>query len=159
MAAHEHQLSSVPKDKRARELWLQHAAGFLLFEDARGYALEKVDPSLGPEAREAVVKGIDDALYGLMMIADGVSGRLSNASNEVHLALLVRHLRKRANGDSELVEEVDLAYGDGMCLGMAGWLQGDFGAHPPAKTAARKPAKKTAKARRGTKQAAARKKR
>lgn len=153
MAAFEHKLSSVPKDKRARELWIQHAAGFILFEDARGYARENIDPRLKPEVRAAVEKGIDDALYGLMMIVDGVSGRLSNATNEVHLAMLVRHMKKRANGDSELVEEVDLAYGDGMAMGMAGWLEGDFGEHPPAKPGSPKRAKKkkaaTNKSRRG----------
>jgi hypothetical protein len=153
MAAFEHKLSSVPKDKRARELWIQHAAGFILFEDARGYARENIDPRLKPEVRAAVEKGIDDALYGLMMILDGVSGRLSNATNEVHLAMLVRHMKKRANGDSELVEEVDLAYGDGMAMGMAGWLEGDFGEHPPAKPGSPKRAKKkkaaTSKSRRG----------
>ena len=159
MAALEHELSSVPKDKRARELWVQHAAGFILFEDARVYARAKIDPRLEPEVRAAVEKGIDDALYGVMMIADGVSGRLSNASNEVHLALLVRHMRRRANGDSELVEEVDLAYGDGMCMGMAGWLAGDFGAHPPAKRAAPKRAKKAANGARASKNAATRRSR
>ena len=151
MAASEHKLSSVPKDKRARELWIQHAAGFILFEDARGYAREKIDPRLKPEVRAAVEKGIDDALYGLMMIVDGVSGRLANPTNEVHLAMLVRHVRQRANGDSEVVEEVDLAYGDGMCMGMAGWVEGDFGAHPPAGRGASKRTKKTAKARRVSK--------
>jgi hypothetical protein len=153
MAASEHKLSSVPKDKRARELWIQHAAGFILFEDARGHAREKIDPRLKPEVRAAVEKGIDDALYGLMRIVDGVSGRLSNATNEVHLAMLVRHVRQRANGDSEVVEEVDLAYGDGMCMGMAGWVEGDFGEHPPAKPGSPKRAKKkkaaTTKSRRG----------
>lgn len=153
MAAHEYKLSSVPKDKRARELWIQHAAGFILFEDARGYAREKIDPRLLPEARAAVEKGIDDALYGLMMIVDGVSGRLSSASSEVHLAMLVRLVRERANGDSEVVEEVDLAYGDGMCMGMAGWVEGDFGAHPPAR---RQAAKRAAKPRKKTKRAARR---
>lgn len=151
MAASEHELSAVPKDKRARELWIQHAAGFILFEDARGYARQQIDPRLSPEARAAVEKGIDDALYGLMMIADGVSGRLSNAANEVHLAMLVRHVRQRADGDSEVVEEVDLAYGDGMCMGMAGWVQGDFGAHPPARRAASKRVKKTVTGRRAPK--------
>jgi hypothetical protein len=158
MAAHEHTLSAVPKDKRARELWIQHAAGFILFEDARGYARQRIDPHLAPDVRAAVEKGIDDALYGLMMIVDGVSGSLSSASNEVHVALLVRHMQKQKNGDSELVEEVDLAYGDGMCMGMAGWLEGDFGEPPPVKRAAPKRAKKTAKVRRAPKQKAARSK-
>lgn len=151
MATHEHELTSPPKDPRARELWLQHAAGFILFEDSRAYAIDRIDPALAPKARAAVIQGIDDALYGLMMVADGVSGHLSNELDEISLALLVRHSRKSSSGDSAVVEELDLQNGDGMCMGIHGWHAGDFGEPPPAvvrdaspapKRAARKSSKK-----------------
>src|SRR5262245_49353786 len=105
MATYKHELTPTPKDRRTRELWLQHAAGFILFQDSRAYALDRIDPRLDAKARAAVVKGIDDALYGLMMIADGVSGHLSNDSDEITVAMLVRHSRKSSSGNDALVEE------------------------------------------------------
>lgn len=48
-------------------------------------------------------------------------------------AELGRHLqnvRKEQNGDSAVIDELDLANGDGMCLGYHGWREGDFGADP-----------------------------
>lgn len=132
MATHKHELTSPPKDPRARELWIQHAAGFILFQDSRAYAIERIDPRLDAKARAAVVKGIDDALYGLMMIVDGVSGQLKNDSEQVSLALLVRHTRRSSSGDSAILNELDLQDGDGMCMGIHGWREGDFGAFPPA---------------------------
>jgi hypothetical protein len=131
MATHEHELSAPPKGERARELWLQHAAGFIVFQDSRAYAVERIDPRLNAKARAAVMKGIDDALYGLMMIADGVTGCLTNDSDEVSLSMVVRHSRKSSSGDFTPVAELELAYGDGMCAGVHGWLKGDFGEDPP----------------------------
>lgn len=48
MSTDEHELAPPPADSRARELWLQHAAAFILFEDVRLYALARVDPNLDP---------------------------------------------------------------------------------------------------------------
>jgi hypothetical protein len=144
MATHEHELTPPPKDPRARELWLQHAAGFILFEDSRAYAIDRIDPRLAPKARAAVVKGIEDTLYGLMMIVDGVSGQLSNDSDEVSLAMLVRHSRRSPSGDEAVVEELELQHGDGMCMGIQGWRAGDFGEHPPAVVRDASPAPKRA---------------
>jgi hypothetical protein len=132
MATYQHTLTSPPKDPRARELWLQHAAGFILFQDSRAYAIDQIDPRLDAKARAAVVKGIDDALYGLMMIVDGVSGQLSNDSDEVSITMLVRRARKALSGAPAVLEELDLQKGDGMCLGIHGWRDGDFGKNPPA---------------------------
>jgi len=142
MATYKHELTSPPKDPRARELWIQHAAGFILFQDSRAYAIGRIDARLDPEAHAAVVKGIDDALYGLMMIVDGVSGHLSNDSDEVSIAMLVRHSRKSSTGASALVEELDLQSGDGMCMGIHVWRDGDFGECPPAVARDAKPSPK-----------------
>ena len=46
MATFEFNLSEPPSDSRQRELWLQHAIGFVLFQDVRNYALQQVDPLL-----------------------------------------------------------------------------------------------------------------
>ncbi len=52
----------------------------ILFEDVRAYALEQIDPKLPPDVRAAAEKSIDDAVYGLMMVIDGVNGFLRNAN-------------------------------------------------------------------------------
>jgi len=131
MATHNYQLAGPPESKRARELWLQHAVGFIVFEDIRRYALDKIDPHLAPEVHQAVQKGIDDAVYGLMMVIDGVTGALSNDSERVELSVVARHVMKDKQGVSgAVINELDLASGDGMCMGYHGWLKGDFGTAP-----------------------------
>jgi hypothetical protein len=132
MATWQQELIDPPTEPRARELWLQHAAGLIFFEDVRRYAMERIDPALTGEVRAAVQKGIDDALYGLMMVIDGVSGGVSNANHSVFIDFIVR---LTARGDSEnrcVLSEVDLRHGDGMCMGFHGWLEGDFGKNPVA---------------------------
>jgi hypothetical protein len=132
MATWQHELVDPPAEPRARELWLQHAAGFIVFEDIRRYAMERIDPALTVEARAAVQKGIDDAVYGLMMVIDGVTGGISDASHTVYIDFIVRLARR---GDAEtgaVLSEVDLGQGDGMCMGYHGWLEGDFGKDPIA---------------------------
>ena len=132
MPTYNYQLAGPPESKRARELWLQHAVGFIVFEDIRRYALDNIDPQLSPEVRQVVQKGIDDAVYGLMMVIDGVTGALSNDSERVELSIVARHVGKSEKGESVLINELDLARGDGMCMGYHGWLKGDFGADPVA---------------------------
>ncbi|MEB2847023.1 hypothetical protein [Endobacterium cereale] len=46
MAISDHHLASPPPAGRARDLWLQHAAGFILFEDIRNHARENIDERL-----------------------------------------------------------------------------------------------------------------
>ena len=132
MATFNYELVGPPESKRARELWLQHAVGFIFSEDIRGYARDRIDPNLAPEVREAIQKGIDDAVYGLMMVIDGVTGALSNDSDRVELSIVARHVSKDEKGDSAVLNELDLAHGDGMCMGYHGWLEGDFGENPVA---------------------------
>lgn len=126
MASDDYDLAAVPPEGRARELWLQHAAGFILFQDVRDYARAEMRDGLPPEAREAALKAIDDALYGLMMVADGVSGSLRGERGAVRLALSARLM----GPDGENLQSLDLAEGDGMCMGFHGWREGDFGRDP-----------------------------
>jgi hypothetical protein len=132
MATWQYELVDPPTEPRARELWLQHAAGFIVLEDVRRYAMERVDPTLPDSVRAAVQKGIDDAVYGLMMVIDGVTGGISNAGHTVYIDFIAR-LAARGDSDSDgVLSEVDLGQGDGMCMGYHGWLEGDFGKHPVA---------------------------
>ena len=132
MATYEHELVDPPAQPRLHDLWLQHAAGFIIFEDVRRYAMEQIDPALTKEARAAAQKGIDDALYGLMMVIDGVSGALSNEAHKVYVDFIVRLAARSCTDSAQVLSEVDLRYGDGMCMGYHGWLKGDFGEEPVA---------------------------
>ena len=132
MATWQYELADPPTESRALELWLQHAAGFILFEDVRRHALECIDPSLGENAKAAARKGIDDAVYGLMQVIDGVTGVLSNGDHAVSIDFMIRLATRRDSEGDRVIAEVDPREGDGMCMGYHGWLEGDFGASPIA---------------------------
>ncbi len=125
-------LSSTPNDERGKELWLQHAAGFIIFQDVRAYALERLPQTLEPACRAVAEKAIDDAVYGLMMVIDGVSGGLRNSKYMVELGASAR---LREVDSDEIDTELDLA-SEGMCMGFHMWKEGDFGDEHPAITKA-----------------------
>jgi hypothetical protein len=127
MSAFEFSLEDVPPDPRELELWLQHASGFIFLEDVRNYALGRLDPASGRETRAVVVKAVNDALYGLMMVIDGVSGVLRREETKVELSVTARLVH-----GAEVTAELNLRDGDGMCMGYHGWLEGDFGTDPIA---------------------------
>ena len=129
MASYQLELQTPPRDESSCELWLQHAAGRIIFEDIRGYALERIDRNLSSEAQEAARKATDDAVYGLMMIIDGVSGTLRNDKHEVEISVAVS-LLDRTSG--KLASQIDLREGNGMCIGYHGWLEGAYGDNPVA---------------------------
>jgi hypothetical protein len=130
MATWQHELVDPPGEERARELWLQHAAGFILFEDVRRYAMERVDPALPDDVRAAVQKGIDDAVYGLMMVVEGVTGGLSNAGHGVCIDFIARLVGRGDSASRGVLSEINLREGDGMCMGFHGWIDGNFGEYP-----------------------------
>ncbi|AVP95695.1 hypothetical protein C7S18_00125 [Ahniella affigens] len=127
MASYQLELQSPPSDERSFELWLQHAAGRIIFEDVRDYAKGKMDPNLSSEAKAAAEKAINDAVYGLMMVIDGVAGSLRNGQQAVEISAVVS-LLNRSSG--EVAAQLDLREGDGMCMGYHGWIEGDFGEDP-----------------------------
>jgi hypothetical protein len=104
MPSWEHTLATAPTDPRSRELWLQHGAGFILFQDIREYAITRLDPSLDEPARAAAIKGINDAVYGLMMVIDGVSGRLGDGTRTLELDVTAKRRRRHVYGLPLLAE-------------------------------------------------------
>ncbi len=128
-----YELESTPTDERTRELWLQHTAGLIIFEDVRQCAIDQIDPTLDEAARAAAMKGIDDAVGGLMQICDGVTGALRNATTCVSLKVMVSLAVRDKEGAESVEQEVDLFDGDGMCMGYYGWLEGDYGSVPIAR--------------------------
>jgi hypothetical protein len=120
--------SNVPNHPKSSGVFKTLGDGLTLplFEQA----IDKIDPGLSPDARAAALKGIDDAVYGLMMVLDGVSGRLQNAKLAVHLKVAAQLVRREPANQGDLIADVDLFEGDGMCMGYHGWLEGDFGEDP-----------------------------
>lgn len=129
MATYEYTLTDPPVDARARELWLQHGAGFIPFQDVRQYAIDEIPETYSEAERVAALQAIDEAVYGVMMIIDGIPTGLTN--DKYRLCLETKVKLEDAD-DGEMVEELDLAEGDGMCMGYHGWKEGDYGAVPPA---------------------------
>jgi|RhiMetdeSRZDD1v2_1073273.scaffolds.fasta_scaffold1366123_1 hypothetical protein len=125
-------LEEHPAEPRSRELWLQHAAGLIVFEDARQYAIDQMDITLDNEVKAEIIKGIDNAIYGLMMIFDGVSGHLKGSEYSVKLETKVVLSKNNESGKDIVIDQIDLKKGDGMCVGYHGWLEGDFGKDPVA---------------------------
>ncbi len=78
--------------------------------------------------KKTAINAIDDALYGMMKVFDGVSDGLENLEYCINLRL---HARLTKNEDV-LVSDLDMFDGDGLCMGYAGWLEGDFGNAPVA---------------------------
>jgi hypothetical protein len=118
-------LGEPPTEPRSLEVWMQHAAGFSLFQKVRSAGLATLDDKDSDVVREAVKLAVDATIYALMMQIDGVSGCLGGGDRELDLKFGVE-LRA---GDST-VAEMDLRDGDGMCMGFHGWCDGDFGEHP-----------------------------
>ena len=123
MASWRYELDGPPEDWQ-NTYWLPHLAGFILIEDVRNYARDRIEPTISEDASAAAEKAIDDALYGLMMVVDGVSGGISNDDFAANVSVRIR-LRRKA--DDAIVEELDLFDSDGVCMAYHGWIEGDFG--------------------------------
>lgn len=67
-----------------------------------------------------------------MMVIDGVTGALTNATHTVYVDFIARVASRGDADNGRILSEVDLAHGDGMCMGYHGWLEGDFGQDPIA---------------------------
>jgi hypothetical protein len=124
-AFREFHLAKPPAEPRKLELWLQNAAGFLIFEKVRAAALATLEESVSAETKQAVQLAVDAAIYSLMMQIDGVSGGLGSWDLELELTFGVE-----LTEDGRAVASMDLREGDGMCMGFHSWLEGDFGGTP-----------------------------
>ncbi len=67
-----------------------------------------------------------------MMIIDGQTGEISNKNHAVSIDFIARLLGNQGPENSEILLEIDLREGDGMCMGYHGWLNGDYGEPPIA---------------------------
>lgn len=115
-------LSNPPEDERDKELWLQHAAGYILFRDIKDYAVSNIPTNTDASIKELIIKGIEDAVYGLMMVMDGVTGTLENDNYRVKIE---SNIILEKNGVE--VEKINTLNSDGMCMGYHEWKDGIFG--------------------------------
>lgn len=118
-------MAEPPRDSDALALWIQNAAGFLIFERIRAAGLATIATNASPDIVASVQLAVDATIYALMMQIDGVSTGLQGKDECVKLAFHV----KLMNGESVLTN-FDLANGDGMCMGFHSWCDGDFGDDP-----------------------------
>ena len=117
-------LGDVPDTERGRELWYQNAAGYILHTDAGLYAVRQLDADLSPDARAVALKAINDTLYGICMISDGVTGAISTPEGLTHVSIQVSH--QPAEVSSTMPFRLDLFNGEGACMGYHAWIEGNF---------------------------------
>ena len=92
--------------------------------------MDAIDPTAGEAATKAALKAIDDTLYALMRVVDGEAGQLCNERYGVELHAVVKLVTN--DEPRVVVHELDANdEGDGWCMGIHGWLSGDFGERPP----------------------------
>jgi hypothetical protein len=76
--------------------------------------------------RDTAEKAALDAIYGMMMLLDGIPTNDIDADHRVVYALEARVTDRRSGW--EPIEHFELAPdGDGLCIGYHGWVKGDFG--------------------------------
>ena len=113
---------------------MQHAIGYVVMAQMREYAVERIPSDASREARQLAMRVLDHALFGLMEICDGYNVPLRNPTHEFTVDL-VGTLRRR--DDDTVVATQSLYEGEGACMGVHGWLDGDFGEEPPVLRAQR----------------------
>ncbi|HCN49500.1 MAG TPA: hypothetical protein DIT10_10465 [Chryseobacterium sp.] len=116
------ELANPPSDQRDRELWMQHGAGYIVFENIRKSAISKIPSEADNTLREAHLTAIDNTIYGMMMQMDGIFGSLENENYRLDLQTNIVLYK-----DGEVMEELNTLEGDGMCMGFHGWIENDFG--------------------------------
>jgi hypothetical protein len=121
-------LTALPQDPRDRELWMQHAIGYVLMRDVREYALSAVPVDAEPEVKRVAMRVLDKALFGLMEIVDSYNVPIRNGPHLFRVDLVGT---VQARDDNTVIASQSLADGDGACMGVHSWLDGDFGDLPP----------------------------
>jgi hypothetical protein len=103
-----------------------HSFGHLLFANAKTHALAHL-PSRATDAERRIADdAVTNALYGLMMIIEGVDGLPVSAGHRVEFALTARV--RRIEPASEIVEQYELGPDgeESACMGFHLWAAGEF---------------------------------
>ena len=117
--------SSWPSEEHARWIRAGNTFGRHLMAAARDYAFKLIPKDALAAQRELAEKAALDAIYGVMMLLDGVARTPIDDRHRAEYVLSVRVLRE---SEGPPVEEFELApEGDGLCMGFHGWVAGNFG--------------------------------
>jgi hypothetical protein len=121
-------IGPLPQDPHARLIHLSNVFGRVLFDTARDPAMNQarsLPKSMRPEAERLV----NDVLYAVVQVLDGVTEPITNDRLRVEIVLSAR-LRDKATGQVSDVVELG-PNGEGLTMGFAGWVRGDFGTVAP----------------------------
>ena len=124
MRPNEMDVGPIPEDPHARLIHLSNAFGRVLFDLARNPARERTR-SMPEEVQSQAQTLVDDVLYAVVQLVDGVTSPIGNDQLDLQFVLSARLRDKRTRQTIELVEPGP--NGEGLCIGFADWVQGDFG--------------------------------
>ena len=123
----EFDMGPLPEDAHARLIHLSNVFGRVLFDSVRNPAMDRARAMPEAVAREAETL-VDDVLYAVIQILDGVARPIGNDRLDMQLVLSARLRHKASRDVTELIELGP--NGEGLCMGFAGWVDGDFGSLP-----------------------------
>jgi hypothetical protein len=86
------------------------------------YAISKIPNDADAKTKDKIIQGIEDAIYGLMMMMDGVVGSLQN---DDYTVTIENNILLEKNG--QVIQRINTLNGDGMCMGFHDWREGKFG--------------------------------
>ncbi len=93
--------------------------GHHLMASSRDYAFRNIPASADPMTQEIAKKCALDAIYGLLMILDGIPSNNIDEDTKVTYSLTAQVTRV-----GQTVERVELApEGDGLCMGYSEWVK------------------------------------
>ena len=99
--------------------------------DARNFAYERIPADVSPDARRIAEEAVFNALYGVMMILDGVTSNPLDPEPTEHRAQYVL-LSQICDFAGNVLETFELAPdGDPLCMGIHMWMEGEFGSYLP----------------------------
>jgi hypothetical protein len=114
-----------PTEPHSRWIAFGHTFGRHLMEAARDYAFQRIPSIASPEQRAPAEASALDAMYGMLMLLDGIPLNKIGPDHAIRYALIAR-VRQYPSGANP-VEVVELAPdGDGLCLGYHSWIRGEF---------------------------------
>ena len=110
-----------PKNKDQRWVEMANHFGRDLMAAARDHAFGQIPADASREVKAVAKKAAMDAIYGMLMLLDGVAGTGIDEENSVQYALSARVLSRCEDGRK--LEEIELApEGDGLCMGFSDWI-------------------------------------
>ena len=116
---------SWPKEPDGRWVRAGHAFGRHLMQFSRDYALDLIPKGASASERAIAEQAASNAIYGFLMMLDGVS--VGKVDEDLWLRLRLTASVDGSGGDEPL-EQFELApEGDGLCVAFHGWVEGDFG--------------------------------